>query len=217
MQVPAKKVTWVQIKDNPSGIGSSIAFGSTQQNVSPPIIVEEQTETIIVSPQPQQQSMNTEELVQHTIEAALEVATLDHGTTSQDHGEECNAHSDHIPATTSHLVTLITCNPITLVNTFSMQLDNVSNEMVRNDMEGNHKFILSSVKEKTLDVSSIVIPDDVLVDSVLQKDIDFMQTWLAKAVVNDAPFTQVVSKSQKKKLQKASYQTRSQGSLPSSK
>jgi len=46
---------------------------------------------------------------------------------------------------------------------------------------------------------------------------EFMQTWLAKAVVNDAPFTQVISKSQKKKMHKAAYQTRSQGPLPPSK
>jgi hypothetical protein len=188
-----------------------------QQNVSPPIIVEEQTKTVTVSPQPQQQSMNTEEPMQHTTKAALEVATLDLGTMSQAHGEEGNAHSDDIPAATSHLVTPITCIHVTPINTFSMQLHNVSDDIVKNDLEGNHESILSSVKEKTLDVSSIVAPDDVPVDPILQKDIDFMQTWLAKAYVNDAPFTQVVSKSQKKKLQKASYQTRSQGPLPPSK
>lgn len=37
------------------------------------------------------------------------------------------------------------------------------------------------------------------VDPVQQKDLDFMQTWLAKAVVNEVPFKEVVSKSQKKK------------------
>ena len=31
-QVPAKKVTWVPIKDNPSGIGSFVAFGSSKGN-----------------------------------------------------------------------------------------------------------------------------------------------------------------------------------------
>ena len=37
------------------------------------------------------------------------------------------------------------------------------------------------------------------VDPVLQKDLDFMQTWLAKAAVNEVPFNEVVSKSQEKK------------------
>jgi len=54
------------------------------------------------------------------------------------------------------------------------------------------------------------------VDPTLQKEIDFMQTWLAKVVVNDLPFSPVISKLQKKKMNKAkaSYQTRSQGPLP---
>jgi len=44
-----------------------------------------------------------------------------------------------------------------------------------------------------------VAPDGAPVDLVLQKDLDLMQTWLAKAVVNEVPFKEVVSKSQKKK------------------
>jgi hypothetical protein len=45
---------------------------------------------------------------------------------------------------------------------------------------------------------------------------DFMQTWLEKAAVNDALFSLVISKSKKKKINKAkaSYQTHSQGPLP---
>jgi len=35
--VPVKKVTWVPTKENPSGIGSSAAFGSTKANDSVPI------------------------------------------------------------------------------------------------------------------------------------------------------------------------------------
>ena len=42
-------------------------------------------------------------------------------------------------------------------------------------------------------------PDGAPVDLVLQKDLDLMQTWLAKAVVNEVPFKEVVSKSQEKK------------------
>jgi len=49
-QVPTKKVNWVPIKDNPSSIGSSIAFGARNQIVTPPVVVQEQTEIVIVSP-----------------------------------------------------------------------------------------------------------------------------------------------------------------------
>ena len=84
-------------------------------------------------------------------------------------------------------------------NTFSKQLENVSDEIARNDLEENQEHILSLVKENTLDVSSIVAPDGTPVDPVLQKDLDFMQTWLAKAAVNEVPFKEVVPKSQKKK------------------
>jgi len=42
-------------------------------------------------------------------------------------------------------------------------------------------------------------PDGAPVDPLLQKDLDFMQTWLAKAAVNEVPFNEVVSKSQEKK------------------
>ena len=52
-------------------------------------------------------------------------------------------------------------------------------------------------------------PDSAPVDLMLQKDLDFMQTWLAKAAVNEVPFKEVVSKSQMKmNLQKVSYKTR---------
>ena len=68
-QVPEKKVTWLPVKDNPSGIGSSLAFGSTKQNVSEPLIVEEEMETF---PPPQQQSITTEVPVQQTNEDVSE-------------------------------------------------------------------------------------------------------------------------------------------------
>jgi len=71
-----------------------------------------------------------------------------------------------------------------------------------------------------LDVSSIRADPNAPLDPTLQKDLDFMKIWLDKAVVNeDVPFSPVLSKSQKKKLKqqvKASYQTQSQGPLPTS-
>jgi len=180
--------------------------------------VEEQRETIIVSPQPQHKSRITEDSIQQTTKATLVVPTIDLGTTSQTHGEEGNAHLMDIPATTSpHLVTPINRSPGTSNNTFSLQLNNVTNEVVRNDLGGDHGSVIYLVKETTLDVSSIVAPDDSTVDLVLHNEMDFMQTWLTKVAVNDAPFTQLLSKSQKNKLQNASYQTRSQGPVPLSK
>jgi len=129
------------------------------------------------------------------------VATIDLGTTSQTDGEEGNAHFADIPAATSpHLVTPINRSPFTSNNTFSIQLNNVTDEVVRNDLGGDHESGISPVKEKTLDVSSIVAPDDDMINPVLHKEMDFMQAWLAKTVVNGAPFTQVISKSRKKKL-----------------
>jgi len=41
-----------------------------------------------------------------------------------------------------------------------MQLENVSDEIVTNDLEGKQESILSPIKEKALDVSSIVAQDD---------------------------------------------------------
>lgn len=180
--------------------------------------MEEQTERIIVSPQPQHKSRITEESIQQTTKATLVVPTIDLGTTSQTHGEEGNVHLVDIPATTSpHLVTHINRSPGTSNDTFSLQLNNVTDEVVRNDLGRDHESVIYLVKETTLDVSSIVVPDDATVDPVLHNEMDFMQTWLAKAVVNDSPFTQLLSKSQKKKLQNGSYQTRSQGPVPPSK
>jgi len=64
----------------------------------------------------------------------------------------------------------------------------MSDEVVRGDLGGDQESVLFPVKETTLDVSSIVAPDDTTVDPTLQRDMDFMQSWLAKADVNDVPF-----------------------------
>lgn len=79
--------------------------------------------------------------------------------------------------------------------------------------------VLSPVKQMiTPDISSIVAPEGSKIDPVLQKDLDFMHTWLSKAAATEVPFIEVVSKSQKKKnMQKNPYKTRSQGPLPPSK
>ncbi|KEH37617.1 DUF4283 domain protein [Medicago truncatula] len=144
-QVLTKKVTWVPIKVNPSGIGSFVAFGSSKENDSEPINVDEETEAV-----PQQ------------LEAASLEGTLEIDAAPQSQGDDIIDHTDDIP--------------------------NVSDEIARNDLEENQEHILSPVKEKTLDISSIVAPDGAPVDPVLQKDLDFMQTRLAKVVVNEVPF-----------------------------
>jgi len=52
-----------------------------------------------------------------------------------------------IPAATSpHMVTPIHRSPVTFNNTFSMQLNNVTNEVVRNDLGGDHESFISPVK-----------------------------------------------------------------------
>ena len=94
------------------------------------------------------------------------------------------------------MVTPISHSPAITNNTFSIQLENVFDEIARNHLEENQEHILSPVKEKTLDVSSIMVPDGGPVDPVL---LDFIQTWLANAAINEVPFKEVVSKSQEKK------------------
>jgi hypothetical protein len=159
--------------------------------------LEEETETV---PHPQHQSTNSDISVQIPLEAASLEATLEMDATSQSQGDNIIDHADDIPVVTPTIVvTPISHCPAITNNTFSIQLENESDEIARNDLEENQEHILSPVKEKTLDVSSIVAPDGAPVDPVLQKDLDFMQTWLAKALVNEVPFKEVVSKSLKKK------------------
>ena len=67
---------------------------------------------------------------------------------------------------------------------------------------------------QNLDASAIAVDPNATVHPMLRKEMDFMQTWLEKADVNEeVPFSPVVSKSQKKKLARlnkaAGYQTRS--------
>jgi len=223
-QVPAEKVTWVPIKYNPSGIGSSVIFGSSKENDSEPINVDEETEVVPQQsmnsdvpfqktieaapleeetknvPHPQHQSTNSDIPVQIPLEAASLEATLEMDVASQSQGDDNIYHTDDISAVTpTIMVTPISHSPAITNNTFSIQLENVSDEITRNDLEENQEQILSPIKEKTLDFGNIEAPNGALVDPVLQKDLDFMQTWLAKAAVNEVPFKEVVSKSQNKK------------------
>jgi len=90
-------------------------------------------------------------------------------------------------------------SPILQNNTFSMPFENVSNELIPYDLEGNHMSVLSPVKKTNLDISSIMALDDAQIDLVLQQDINFMQTGVSKAaaseVASEVPLIEVVSKS----------------------
>lgn len=100
---------------------------------------------------------------------------------------------------------------------FSMPLFNVIHNVASSAFVVTNEPILTQVAP--LDVNSIRADPEATVDPTLQKNLNFMQTWLSKAAVNEeVPFTTVLTKSQKKKMDKskASYQTRSQGPLPHS-
>ena len=71
------------------------------------------------------------------------------------------------------MVTDTSHNPV-IINNTCMQLENLSDEIVRYDVEENHQHILSPVREKALYVSSIVAPEGAPIHPVLQKDLNFI-------------------------------------------
>ena len=262
-QVPITKATWVTTKDNLSGIGSSLAFGATNNSIPEPVRVVEEIET--------EAQQNKAAHVQRTEEAELVQSAPHHVIASQNQEEETidrtdavlvetqedeihertddipaalptpleveednaaipvvddiNEHHDidinatiNVEADTEQQEDTISPSPDITVNSFSMPLVNVTDEVVRNDLT-YHGPILSTVQN--LDVSSIAADPNTTVHPTLRKEMDFMKTWLKQAVVNEeVPFSPVKSKAQKKKLNKlnkaADYQTRSQGPPPSS-
>ncbi|KEH37356.1 transmembrane protein, putative [Medicago truncatula] len=175
--VPVEKVTWVPTKENPSGIGSSTAFGSTKANDSVPINADDEMEVV------PQQDLDVSVPVQNvtaTLEKETETVTLEMETET--------VQQESMNTDISLQITL---------------------EAVEYDVAENHEHVLSPIREKALDVSSIVTPEGSQIHPMLRKDLNFMQDWLAKATVNnEVPFTEVISKSQKK-VQKAAYKTRS--------
>jgi len=148
-QVPTKKVGWVPIKDNPSGIGSSLAFADPQQNIVPtPFAMEAYIETHIVSPQLHQAVQQKQ-----TVVAALELAAMlqDKDDAIQALVEGSNLQKDDILEKTSLPVTQVNCNSAVLHNSFSKQIINVKDEVVRTNLGANHESVLSPVIEMTLD------------------------------------------------------------------
>ena len=252
-QVPITKTTWVPIKENPTGIGSSLAFAAT--TIPELARVEEEFETepqnnsatgsslafgattipdqvrveeeIKVEPQ-----HNSAAHIQKTTDAEPVQSAPQFDLPNQNQRESTADHSEAIPVETQDinndestnvipaaiptpLVITTSLSPVIQNNNLSMQLENVSDDRIPTDLEDHHSHILSPVKNKIPDISSIVAPADAQIDSVLQKDINFMQDWLSKAAATDKPFIDVVSKPKKKKnLQKAPYITHSQGPCP---
>ncbi|KEH41033.1 DUF4283 domain protein [Medicago truncatula] len=110
--------------------------------------LEEETEIV---PHPQHQSMNSDIPVRKTLEAASLEATLELGAASLSHGDEIINHTDDIPVEIqTTIVTPISHSPAINDNTFSIQLENVSDDIVRNDLKENEEHILSPIKEKNI-------------------------------------------------------------------
>ena len=230
-QAPTKKQIWTPTTENPSGIGSSLAFAGPQQDVTPAM-------TAAVSP-PQEPTAEVPPPTEPTTLVPTYTATAvpAHVTVQQD-TLTTNKHQDvqqeitlevdnsdaHNVADTMEQTSDIPIQAAMVHNTtlsqnfFSVQLNNVTDEIVRTEFI-NDEPIFTPVR--TLDVSSIAADPNAIIDPTLRKEMDFMQTWLDKAAAIEVPFSLVLSKSQKKKLnkQKVDFQTktRSQGPFPTSK
>nr|ABD33226.1 non-LTR retrolelement reverse transcriptase-like protein, related [Medicago truncatula] len=220
-QIPVTETTWVSRKENPFGIGSSLAFGAA---VTPPVADEEHTAATENSHQQQllignyQQTTETEATTAAlvtgiTTEYEVSIAALVTGTTSN--AEEDNAGSEVIPEVVQPQVVPLNCSFMNTNNTFGTTLHNLSVDVVRGNIDETPTHVLSPIKQITLDISNIVAPEGSKIDPVLQKDLDFMHTWLSKVGASEVPFIEIVSKSQKKKnVENVPYKTRSQGPLP---
>ena len=98
-------------------------------------------------------------------------------------------------------------------------LSNISEEVIRNDIPTENAAVLAPVRVNPLNVNSVVISSNVTVDPTLQREVNYMNAWMAKATKSEVPFVPVISKKKKgsKSLKGSSaYQTRSLGSFPKS-
>lgn len=78
-----------------------------------------------------------------------------------------------------------------------MQLLNVTDEVARGELEGvEQQSVISPVKQNAPDVSSFMTAPGAPVDPTLQKEMDFMKTWLDHSEAADVPFATYLSKSQ---------------------
>ena len=233
--VQTKKQNWVPINDNPSGIGSSMAYVAPQQTVAPIVVevqnISHQQKETFEEPLHQLalESQNTSQQQKKTVEVPVQqsdimdddlVQGLDvhHNLGADTHNikrsivvnieQDLNATTVDIPPTPTATVN---CNLDVSQHSFGMALFNVTYNVYRS-LVVTHEPSLTQVEP--LDVNSIRADPGATLDPTLQFFSEFMHTWLQKVAVNeDVPFSPVLSKSWKKKMNKnkASYQTRSQG------
>jgi len=238
--VPTKKQNWVPIKDNPSGIGTSTVFVAPKKTIAPVVLEvhsQQQKETLEVHvQQPTLEAQNIAQQQHETFEDPIHHSTVLDDDLAQQDGSDIQQNlgavtlnkersiEDNIEQDFNDTAADIPPSPTATDNgnidasqhSFSMPLINVTDTVTRTALVDSHEPILTQVVP--LDVNSIRADPEATVDPTLQKNLDFMQTWLTK--VADVPFTPVLSKSQKKQLNKSkansNYQTRSQGPLPNS-
>ncbi|RHN45790.1 putative transcription factor interactor and regulator CCHC(Zn) family [Medicago truncatula] len=113
-QIPVTETTWVPRKENPSGIGSSLAFGAA---FTSPVADEEHTAAtenshqLIGNQQATETEATTAALVTGTTnESEAATAALVTGTTSN--AEEDNVGSEVIPETVQPQVVPLNCSPM---------------------------------------------------------------------------------------------------------
>jgi hypothetical protein len=163
---------------------------------------------------------------QHQQSISKEVLAHDLNSTEAFIALEANLHADVAEAQARdegniHSAPAVTTPPETMVNNqqHSITFQYISDEVVRNDIGTDYETFLSPVTVKSLDVNSVVISSNVTVDPTLQREVNYMNDWLAKAAESDVPFVPVLSKKKKgnktlKGSTSTAYQTRSLGPLP---
>ena len=205
-------------------IGSSVAFQA------PPATPHQSPTTIVESQIPPSQQQQPRDVHQHPrdlvqsegVQQQQHVQTIaapshDFNSTAAFLALEANLHAVEAEAQVGNVGNTTSTPPdtapsATLVNDphHSFILRNVSEEITRN---------LPPVTVKPLKTNSVFISSNVNVDPTLQREVNYMNDWLAKAAESEVPFVPVLSKKKKrsKSLKGSSstaYQTRSLGSLP---
>jgi len=196
---PTKKQTWTPVTENPSGIGSSLAFAHPQQATPKSEVPLEPTAQVpptidpileaASSPPPhditmtvpvQQDISLTSAKHLEVVRVKQEILEVDNSNVQNYEVEENLEQPRDIPSDTVNSTALSQ-------KSLNMQLDNVTNEHVCTKII-NVEPILTPVR--TLDVSSIAANPNAIIDPTLRNEMDFMQTWLEKAAATEVPFTQ---------------------------
>ena len=201
---PTKKRTWIPVTENPSGIGSSLAFSRPEHampsevppapapQVPPPV---EPTQVAVSPPPPLeitttvpvQQDISPTSLEKHQEVVRVEQETLE-ADNSHVQSYEVEENLEQPRDTPSDTVNSTALSQKSL----NMPPDNDTDEHVRTEIL-NAEPILMPVR--TLDVSSIAADPNAIIDPTLRNEMNFIQTWLEKAVATEVPLTPVLSKS----------------------